>query len=187
VARRRDAVHNRARLVGAAQELVAAHGPDVSLEAIAARAGVGIGTLYRHFPHRADLLRAVVADRLGEVATTLRAHAAGAPREALVAVVTMFAAAQRADAALALVVRETPGGIASIDTTRADIGRVLDEVCDRARRAGVLRAGIVGADLHALVCAVAGATTDATTGERYLQVLLDGLTAPGPVGRGSRS
>lgn len=174
--RRRDAVQNRGRLVDAARDLMTTQGPDVSLEAVAARAGVGIGTLYRHFPRRADLLLAVVADRLAEVGETLRTRADGEPRTALVAAVSVFAAAQRADAALARVVRETPGGTEPIDSARADIRRTLDQLCDRARQAGVLRPGVTGADLHALVCAVAGATADAPTSERYLGVLLDGLT-----------
>ncbi len=180
MARRRDAVQNRDRLVVAARDLVGEQGPDVGLETVAARAGVGIGTLYRHFPRRADLLLAVVADRLAEVAGTLRARAGGEPREALVAVVTAFAAAQRADAALARVVRETPGGTGPVDTARADVRRTLDAVCDRAGRAGALRPDITGADLHALVCAVVAAAPDAATGDRYVQVLLDGLTERTP-------
>jgi AcrR family transcriptional regulator len=55
---RADARRNRDRLLGAALELFAAEGPDVSLKAVAARAGVGIGTIYRHFPTREALLEA---------------------------------------------------------------------------------------------------------------------------------
>jgi AcrR family transcriptional regulator len=61
---RADAVRNRARILDAARELFAAQGSDVSMEGIARRAEVGIGTLYRHFPTRDDLVEAVFRDRL---------------------------------------------------------------------------------------------------------------------------
>jgi AcrR family transcriptional regulator len=164
--------------VATAREVVATSGPDVGLEVVAARAGVGIGTLYRHFPRRADLLLAVVEDRLRETAERLRAELDHDPREALAAVVRTFAAAQRADAALARVVRETPVGNGPVDAARAEIGAVLAQVCDRARRAGALRSDVTAADVHALVCAVAAAgPDDPAAGDRYVQVVLDGLTA----------
>src|SRR5882762_3119898 len=56
---RADAVRNRERVLEAAKTVFSAGGPDASLEAVARRAGVGIGTLYRHFPTREDLFEAV--------------------------------------------------------------------------------------------------------------------------------
>lgn len=64
---RADARRNRERLLVEARRAFAAHGTDTSLEEIARRAGVGIGTLYRHFPHREALLSAVFADAVGEL------------------------------------------------------------------------------------------------------------------------
>jgi AcrR family transcriptional regulator len=64
---RADAVRNRARIVETASEVFAARGSDASLEEIARGAGVGIGTLYRHFPTREDLVEAVFRDRLDEL------------------------------------------------------------------------------------------------------------------------
>src|SRR5450759_1493922 len=81
---RADALRNRARLLSAATEAFAAEGEDVALEAVAARAGVGIGTLYRHFPNRDAL---VVAAYQLEV-------------DALCAAAADLLAAQPADAAL---------------------------------------------------------------------------------------
>ncbi|WP_369148930.1 TetR/AcrR family transcriptional regulator [Streptomyces sp. R44] len=69
--RRTDARLNRERLVAAAREVFAEAGPGASLNEIARRAGVGPGTLYRHFPHRSALLTAVLGDRI----ETLGAHA----------------------------------------------------------------------------------------------------------------
>ena len=64
---RADAVRNREKLLIAATELFAAQGTDVSLEAIARRAGVGIGTLYRHFPTRDALVEAAYRNEVAQL------------------------------------------------------------------------------------------------------------------------
>jgi AcrR family transcriptional regulator len=64
---RSDAKRNRARLVASARELFAARGVDVSTRDVARHAGVGVGTLYRHFPERADLVDAVLAESFEEL------------------------------------------------------------------------------------------------------------------------
>ena len=74
---RADAARNRARLLDAAKAVFAAKGAEASLEAIAREAGVGIGTLYRHFPTRDSLIEAVYrneTDQLGEAARRLAAE-----------------------------------------------------------------------------------------------------------------
>src|SRR6201982_642551 len=81
---RADAVRNRERVLEAAKAVFSAGGPDASLEAVAKRAGVGIGTLYRHFPTREALFEAVYrreVEQLGELAEQLKSEAA--PVEAL--------------------------------------------------------------------------------------------------------
>jgi AcrR family transcriptional regulator len=65
--RRADARRNRARLLAAAEDVFAAAGPDASTERIAAAAGVGIGTLFRHFPTKESLLEAVFVERLNRL------------------------------------------------------------------------------------------------------------------------
>src|SRR5258705_9941902 len=81
---RADAVRNRERVLAAAKAVFSAGGPDASLEAVARRAGVGIGTLYRHFPTREALFEAVYrreVEQLAELAEELKA--AASPTEAL--------------------------------------------------------------------------------------------------------
>lgn len=81
---RADSLRNRERLLGAARDVFSAGGPDASLEAVARTAGVGIGTLYRHFPTRESLFQAVYrheVDQLVELAVTLAKEAP--PLEAL--------------------------------------------------------------------------------------------------------
>src|SRR6202051_2559550 len=80
-----DAVRNRERVLEAAKAVFSAGGPDESMEAVARRAGVGIGTLYRHFPTREALFEAVYrreVEQLSELAERLRADNV-APTEAL--------------------------------------------------------------------------------------------------------
>src|ERR1700710_2549754 len=75
---RADAIRNRERVLKAARRVFSAGGPEASLEAVARRAGVGIGTLYRHFPTREALFEAVYrreVDQLAELAELLRAEA----------------------------------------------------------------------------------------------------------------
>src|SRR6201997_1920406 len=76
---RADAARNRERLLEAAKAVFSAGGPDASLEAVARRADVGIGTLYRHFPTREALFEAVYrreVEQLGELAEQLKSEAA---------------------------------------------------------------------------------------------------------------
>ena len=84
---RADAVRNRERVLEAAKAVFSAGGPDASLEAVAKRAGVGIGTLYRHFPTREALFEAVYrreVEQLGELAEQLKSEAAPVDEDALV-------------------------------------------------------------------------------------------------------
>ncbi|MGC2087684.1 MAG: TetR/AcrR family transcriptional regulator [Bradyrhizobium sp.] len=81
---RADALRNRERVMEAAKIVFSAGGPEASLEAVARQAGVGIGTLYRHFPTREDLFEAVYrreVEQLSELAEQLKAEAS--PTEAL--------------------------------------------------------------------------------------------------------
>src|SRR6201994_4838456 len=81
---RADAVRNRERVLEAAKAVFSAGGADASLEAVAREAGVGIGTLYRHFPTRESLYEAVYrreVEQLGELAEELKSESS--PVEAL--------------------------------------------------------------------------------------------------------
>jgi AcrR family transcriptional regulator len=90
--KRADALRNYEKLLGAAREAFAQDGPSASLEEIARRANVGIGTLYRHFPSRQALLEAVYVDEVDALCRSAADLAGLAPWEALVAWLHRFVA-----------------------------------------------------------------------------------------------
>ncbi|WP_048862790.1 TetR/AcrR family transcriptional regulator, partial [Acidisphaera rubrifaciens] len=145
---RADARRNRERVLESAKAVFSAGGPEASLEAVARHAGVGIGTLYRHFPTREALFEAVYrreVDQLAELAEALKTEP-GSPTEALRrllhANVAFVATKKGMSAALALAAHNAPGLIAySFERLTVAIGGLLD----RAVAAGEIR-GDIGAE-----------------------------------------
>ncbi|QIS10846.1 TetR/AcrR family transcriptional regulator [Nocardia arthritidis] len=78
--RRADALRNRDAIVAAARDLVVTRGPGIGMDEIASSAGVAVGTLYRHFPAKQDLIAAVVADLDASISVTLRQASARVER-----------------------------------------------------------------------------------------------------------
>src|SRR3984957_18036034 len=146
---RADAVRNRERVLEAAKAVFSAGGPDASLEAVARRAGVGIGTLYRHFPTRESLFEAVYrreVQQLGELAEQLKTEAApvDALRRWLRLNVEFVATKKGMSAALALAVQGSSGLSAySFDRLTKAIAALLD----RAVAAGEIRSDISPEDV----------------------------------------
>jgi AcrR family transcriptional regulator len=151
---RADAVRNRERVLEAAKIVFNAGGPEASLEAVAKRAGVGIGTLYRHFPTRESLFEAVYrreVQQLGDLAEALKNDAApvDALRRWLHATVELVATKKGMMAALALVAHSPSELYAfSFDRLTKAVGALLD----RAVAAGEIRADLSPEDvLRALI------------------------------------
>jgi len=151
---RADAVRNRERVLEAAKAVFSAGGPDASLEAVARRAGVGIGTLYRHFPTREALFEAVYrreVDQLGELAEKLKdeAEPVDALRRWLRSNVEFVATKKGMSAALALAAH----GSSELHTYSFDrLTKAVGALLNRAVAAGEIRADIGPEDvLRALV------------------------------------
>jgi len=147
--RRADALRNRERLLAAALALFTERGTDVSLEAVACEAGVGVGTLYRHFPTRDALVEAVYLselDRLHEGAVELLAK--HPPEEALARWMDRFveyAAAKRGlSGALQSIIAS--GGNPYLKS-RAKIVDALTTLLDSARAAGAVRDDVDAEDV----------------------------------------
>src|ERR1700739_593520 len=146
---RADAVRNRERLLEAAKAVFSAGGPDASLEAVARRADVGIGTLYRHFPTREALFEAVYrreVEQLCELAEQLKSDAAPveALRRWLRSNVEFVATKKGMSAALALAVHGSSELYAyTFDRLTKAVGALLD----RAVAAGEIRSDISPEDV----------------------------------------
>ena len=146
---RADAVRNRERLLKAANAVFSAGGPDASLEAVAKRAGVGIGTLYRHFPTREALFEAVYrhqVEQLAELAEQLKSEPepAEALRRWLQSNVEFVATKKGMSAALALAAHSSSELAAySLDRLTKALGALLD----RAIAAGEIRADVSAKDI----------------------------------------
>jgi AcrR family transcriptional regulator len=180
--KRADARRNYEKLLTAAGEAFAENGTAASLEDIARRADVGIGTLYRHFPTRQDLLEAVY---IGEVEEMSRAAADLTDLEPWDALVTWlhqfvrYAATKRAlaDEMMATIDQDAEVFVAC----RTAITAAGDLLLRRAQEAGVVRPDTNFTDVGRMVGGIAAIrTADPGQIERILDVALDGLryTAP---------
>jgi AcrR family transcriptional regulator len=177
---RADAVRNREIVLEAAKAVFSSGGPEASLEAVAKRAGVGIGTLYRHFPTREALFEAVYrreVEQLSELAERLKNEPApvDALRRWLRANVELVATKKGMLAALQLAVHSSSELYAfSFDRLTRAIGTLLD----RAVEAGELRGDIGPEDLlRALVgmCYIHDQPGWQANVLRLLDVFVDGL------------
>ena len=177
---RADAIRNRERVLEAAKAVFSAGGPDASLEAVAKRAGVGIGTLYRHFPRREDLFEAVYrreVEQLGDLAEHLKSNAdpVEALRRWLRSNVELVATKKGMLAALQLAAYGTSELYAySFERLTKAVGALLA----RAVAAGQIRADISAEDvLRALIgiCHLHDQPGWQTSVLRLVDVFVDGL------------
>jgi len=177
---RADAVRNRERVLEAAKAVFSAGGAEASLEAVARRAGVGIGTLYRHFATREALYEAVYrreVEQLGELAEQLKneARPVDGLRRWLSANVEFVATKKGMAAALALAAHGSPE-LQSYTFVR--LTRAVGALLDRAVAAGEIRADVGPEDLlRALVgmCYLHDQPGWQSTVLRLMNVFVDGL------------
>lgn len=178
---RADAARNRARVLEVAYETFAADGLAVPIDEIARRAGVGAGTVYRHFPTKEDLFRAVIESRIRSIVAAGRTMLDDAePGEALFeflrSMVLQWGATDRG-------LGEALAGVgidvnAAIPEAESDFLDMLGALLRAAQAAGTARRDVGVADVKALLVglqAVQGYNNDAAT--RVLEVVLDGLRA----------
>jgi AcrR family transcriptional regulator len=182
--KRADARRNYERLLAAAAAAFAEHGADdVSLEEIARRAGVGIGTLYRHFPVRKALLEAVYKDQVdGLDALAAKLLVAESPGEALGDWMRAFVAFGRTKRSLSSALVQTIGRNSELMSACSMIlrGRT-DELLGRAQRAGEARPEVQTADIfrltHGLIMATEIEPNDPDQPDRLLSLVIDSVLA----------
>jgi AcrR family transcriptional regulator len=178
---RSDAERNRRRILDAAREVYAEHGLGVGVDVVARAAGCGVGTLYRRFPTKQDLFRAIVEDRVDTLTARLaEAAALDEPWDAFERAAEEFAGAIARDRAFFEVVQHVEPGAAL--AARERTLKALAPILRRAQKAGVVRADLVIEDVPAL-CAVAARLPawrlekQPELWRRYLGVVLDGVRA----------
>jgi len=183
---RADARHNYARLLGAAADAFAEHGPDAPLDDIARRAGVGIGTLYRHFPTRQALLEAVFLDSIQALGAEANALLdASSPGDALATWLRAVLAHNLTQRGLKEALMLTAGSetAAAYKAQMREAGAAL---LARAQQAGTVRSDAEISDALRFVHAIALATEQAAEGadraERLLSLMLDGLRTEASAG-----
>ena len=174
---RADAARNREKVLRAAREAFAESGYGVPLDEIAARAGVGPGTVYRHFPAKEALFEAVVTARITDLVSDAQARADAAdPGEAFFGFLTRIAGEAAAK-------RDLPDAISVAGSLREDLFAALDLLLRRAQQAGAVRAGFRTPDLIVLLKGMFASLADSADPglhERVFAVLADGLRPPRP-------
>jgi AcrR family transcriptional regulator len=177
---RADARRNQKRVLQAARRCMARKGLDAQIEEIARAAGVGVGTVYRHFPTKEHLVEALAMDRFERLAELAReALVTEDPWAGFEEFIRASALIQSEDRALSEVLTSRPETM-----TRAaesvDILGLVSELMGRGQAAGVIRADADPRDVPMLMCALAGTDRNPHIHpERYIGIVLDGLRAPG--------
>jgi AcrR family transcriptional regulator len=177
---RSDARRNREKVLTAARRVMARKGLDAQMEEIARRAGVGVGTVYRHFPTKDDLVEALASARFERLAELAReALEREEPWAAFEEFMRAGARIQTEDLALSEVLVSRP----EVMRAGADAVGMLDltgKIMRRAQRSGDLRPDADPTDVPMVMCALAGTCRNPKMDpDRYIGIVLDGLRAPG--------
>ncbi|BCL26431.1 TetR/AcrR family transcriptional regulator [Streptomyces aurantiacus] len=170
---RKDAARNYDALLTAAREAFAEHGAAASLEDIARRAGVGIGTLYRNFPTRRHLFESLYADEVDALCRVAQEVAGLDPWEALTTWLERFAGYMVTKRAVLEALNDESEIFAACRSSMYAAGGPLFE---RAQRAGEARTDMTFADLLRMVSGITATTfDDDAQRDRILYIALDGV------------
>jgi AcrR family transcriptional regulator len=172
---RADARRNFDALLSAAREVFSEQGTEASLEEVARRAGVGIGTLYRNFPTRGDLFESVYVGEVADLCSAAAALADRDPWDALVGWVHRFVGyATTKRALLEALSKDSP----VFRACRAEIEVAGEPLLARAQKAGVVRPDLSFDDFLKLLSGITwGTFTDDAQRDRVLAIALDGIRA----------
>ncbi|MET9230654.1 helix-turn-helix domain-containing protein [Lentzea sp. NPDC003310] len=168
---RADAARNRAKVLDAARELFAEQGFDVPLDEIAAKAGVGPGTVYRHFPTKQALFQAVTEARVSAMIAS--AGSSGDPGADLFAFLRKMAGEAAAK-------RDMSDAIAVPSELRDSLHATLGGLLARAQEAGAVRADIVTQDLVSLMKGMLQSMHEGANPQVLLEIVLQGLQSRKP-------
>ncbi|MEZ0493494.1 TetR/AcrR family transcriptional regulator [Kineococcus sp. TBRC 1896] len=179
---RSDAARNRERLLRAAGELFAQHGFDVTLNDIAHHAGVGVGTAYRRFANKEEVIDALFEERMRDVADVAEAALAEPDAwEGLLTFITRALHMQFGDRGLNEIMNNPAMGDARVAEVRDRIAPMVTALVERARHQGVVRPDFDQSDiifLQVALSAIMERTRSVSPDlyRRYLAMFLDGVS-----------
>lgn len=180
---RADAERNRLRIIAAARTVFAERGLEVSLDDVAEAAGVGVGTVYRRFANRDELIFGVFLEHLKQVhASVIAAIDADDPWEAIVELMTSLCQMMSEDRGLAAIIMQIDHANPEIEVVKGQMTQAIQALVERAKRAEVLRPDLVANDFFVfftMLSSVAQTTQTVAPGtwRRYLDLILDAIRA----------
>jgi AcrR family transcriptional regulator len=181
---RADARRNREAVIAAAKRLFADQGLDAQMPDVAKAAKVGVGTVYRHFPTKDDLIAALVAERFERLANQAREGLeADDAWEGISDFIRFSAQIQADDRGLCEVMGSRPE-VMDAAARAAGLPELCERLVKRAQRSGDLRRDLAWEDIPMIACGL-GRITQASAGPaagrwpRLVEIILDGLRAPG--------
>jgi AcrR family transcriptional regulator len=181
---RADARRNHEAVIAAAKELFANQGLDAQMPDVAKAAKVGVGTVYRHFPTKDDLIATLAGDRFERLADKAREGLeAEDPWEGLCEFIRFAAEIQADDRGLCEVMGSRPE-VMDAAALAAGLPELCDRLVKRAQRSGKLRRDLAWEDIPMIACGlgrIAQADSGPAAGRwpRLVEIILDGLRAPG--------
>jgi AcrR family transcriptional regulator len=179
---RADALRNRARILTAARAAFARDGVDVPLDTIAERAGVGAGTVHRHFPTKEALVTAVIADRLDQLADRA-AELGDDPAEDFFTFLAELADSARDNLALTSALNGSFG--IEGEASAARLANAFQALLSAAQRSGDVRRDVTVAEVHAILAGVLATESRLPPTRRGLglEIAIAGLRPEGAVRR----
>lgn len=179
---RADARRNRARIVAAAREVLSEAGIDAPMDDVARQAGVGVGTLYRHFPTKAALLGEMVRERFAQFVENVRwGLEQDDPWEGFAGTLRRNAEIMARDVCVQDAMAGVPACLTASDAEREELLRLGAQLVGRAQRAGALRGDFTVHDIPMVMCGVTRTMARdapwASDWRRFLEFVLEGLRA----------
>ncbi|MEV1246212.1 TetR/AcrR family transcriptional regulator [Nonomuraea sp. NPDC050022] len=178
---RTDAERNRARVLEVACELFAERGDEVQMAEVAKAAGVGIGTVYRHFPTRQALIEAVTEQRFAEILAYARTECLPNPdtRQALTCFLTRIGQVHDEGRGVSSAIEAALGSTEPRGQVGEDLLALGEALLERGRADGTLRADAKLGDLYMIAGAVSAISRNAVGDwRRFIDIALDGLRGP---------
>jgi len=180
---RADAARNRAKVLEGARAAFAEEGLEADMASVAARAGVGVGTVYRHFPTKAELLHALSEDHFGalvEIGERASAHGGGA-WETIEKLIWESAEHSASDQGMCEVLSQAPAEVRD-GPAHQRLRELTAELVEDAKAEGSIRADAGPNDIPMMMCGFGRIAAAEQAGgdvdwRRYLRIMLDGLRA----------